>query len=222
MIQSGYCKNVLLLVGDMPTRKIYPKDKSLRMIQGDAGSATIISASENSTKSAFNFFSDGKGFNFLYVPAGGMRIPIEKGRTDVEQTDEQGNIHTLESVHMNGLEIMTFAVNSAPRSVNNVLDMLEWNKNDIDMFVFHQANKFMIDSLRKRLRVPQEKVPIQVEKYGNVGNGTIPLALCEENFPTRKKTDKIVLCAFGGGLSCATVALDLKKTCFCKLIEYEK
>lgn len=221
MVQSGYCKNVLLCSGDTPTKFVHPKDKSMRMVHGDAGTATLISAGKNSARSAFTFYSDGEGFKLLYIPAGGCKIPKKTGITDIETVDEQGNTRTLENVYMNGLEVMAFAVNVVPKKVQETLNLIGWNKDEVDLFVFHQANKFMLNSLRKRLKLPPEKVVIQVEKYGNVGCGAIPLALCEENFPIRRQLEKVIFCTFGGGLACITAALNLEETHFCKLREFQ-
>ena len=159
MIQSGYCKNVLLCSGDTPTKSIHPKDKSLRMVQGDAGSATLISTGENS-QSAFDFYVDSTNYKALYIPAGGSRMPHKVGVTDVEIEDEQGNIRTLENAYMNGLDVMAFAVGAVPKSVKKVLSLIDWNKDDVGIFAFHQANKFMVDFIGKKLRVPLYRSPL--------------------------------------------------------------
>ena len=174
MIQCGYCENVLLCVGDVSTKNLHPKDKAQRMILGDGGSATLISKGDVGFKSAFDFFSDGKNLKSLYIPAGGKRMPRKAGVTDVEFTDDQGNIRTLENNFMNGLDVMSFAMNFAPKNVNNVIENLGWDKDDLDLCVLHQANKFMVKSVGKRLHIPPERIPFVIEKYGNSGSTTIP------------------------------------------------
>lgn len=214
MIQGGF-KNILICAGNTPTKKINPRDKSLRMVMGDAGTAALISAGEK-FQSAFNFYSDGKGLKFLYIPAGGAKIPLKAGVTDVEETDAQGNIRALENYFMDGLEVMAFSVNVAPKNISATLEKIGWEIDSVDKFFLHQANNFMVSSIRKRLKVPAEKVPFALENFGNCGCGSIPLALCLEN---PKNLSRAILCGFGGGLACATAALSLNETHFCEVSE---
>ena len=218
LVQSGYCKNVLLCVGTTP-EKMYPKDKSTQVLMGNAGVATIISASETPTESAFSFYNDGKSFKALYIPAGGSKIPIKHGVTDIEEIDKNGNIRTLENTHMEGLEVMAFVIAAAPTAIKNLYKIMNWTKDDVKIFALHQANKAIITALIKRLHVPAEKVPLTLKNYGNNGISSTPLTLCLENPNARGKWDKAILCGFGNGLACAAVALDLTHTYFCEVRE---
>lgn len=218
LVQSGYCKNVLVCVGDTLTKVISPKSKSERMIFGDAGSVALVSAGDGTERAAFSFFNSGKNFNALYVPAGGFRTPSQVGVTDKETTDESGNVRTAENLYMNGLEVMTFVVYAAPRAVKNVLAMSNLTKDEIDLFAFHQANKTMVTSLGRVLRLPPEKVPIHLEEYGNTAASSIPLTLCLEKVQN-KNFEKVVLCGYGNGLTCGAVVLNLDRAHFCKLSE---
>lgn len=218
LVESGYCKNVLVCVGDTLTKIISPKSKSERMIFGDAGSVALVSGDEDSGTSAFSFFNSGKNFNALYVPAGGFRMPSQAGVTDKESVDENGNIRTLENLYMNGLEVMTFVVYAAPRAVKNVLAMTNHAKENVDAFVFHQANKTIVKSLGRILKLPPEKVPIHLEEYGNTAASSIPLTLCLEKI-SGKNFGNVVLCGYGNGLTCGAVSLSLKRTHVCKLSE---
>ena len=220
MIQSGWCKNVLLCVGDTPTKFINSKDKSMRSISGDAGTATIISAGTVESKSSFAFFNDGKGLKSLYIPAGGARMPRVKGVTDVEELDDQGNIRTLENLRMNGLEVMCFALDSVKKTVNSVFKEMDWQKNDVEKFFFHQANKFMVSSLAKRLKLPPEKVPFRVGNFGNSGGATIPLTLTLENDGANLPFGNYIFSGFGAGFACATAAITFKENCFCRFYEF--
>lgn len=219
MIQSGYCKNVLLCVGDTMTKMIHPKDRAERMILGDAGSASIISVADTAQKSIFAFHNVGKNFQVLYIPAGGRKLPIKTGVTDIEKTDEDGNTRTLENLYMDGLELMTFVMYAAPKTVKKVLNMAKLTKDDADLFVFHQANKTIVNSLGRVLRLPAEKVPLHVQEYGNTASASIPLALCLEKNQRDVSMENAVLCGFGGGLTCAAVALSLQNTHFAAIHE---
>ena len=189
------------------------------MLLGDAGAVSIISASENFSESAFSFYNYGQGWKFIYVPAGAKKMPRKAGVTDIEETDEQGNVRTLQDTYMNGLEVMTFAMDAVPDSVGGVLKTVDWKKDDVSLFGIHQANGTMVNALRKRLRVPEEKVPTSYKYFGNTSGASVPLTLCLANPNAMSKWNKSVICGFGNGLACAAVALDLTNTYFCEAEE---
>lgn len=218
LVQSGYCKNVLLCAGDTASW-IHPKDKSLKMLLGDAGTASIISAGDGLNKSAFSFYNDGRLLKALYVPAIGKRIPKKHGVTDVEMTDEHGNIRTLENTYMDGLEVMSFALTAAPKTIKDLYNIMNWTKDDVEIFALHQAGATVLKALTRRLKVPAEKVPVALTYYGNMAGANIPLTLCLENPNAKGKWSKAILCAFGNGMACAAAALDLRDTYFCEIHE---
>lgn len=219
MVQSGYCKNVLLCAGDIFSRYLNSKDKSGQVIFSDAGAVALISANEILTRSAFSFYNDGNVFKALYMPAGGLKMQRQHGLTDVEKTDSQGNVHTLENLNMDGLEVMAFVLAAAPTAIKDVLKIINWQKDDVKIFALHQANMSIINALTKRLKVPVEKVPVSLTNYGNTTACSTPLTLCLEHPAAKEIWDKVIMCAFGTGMACAAVALDLSKTHFCKVQE---
>ena len=218
MVQSGYCKNVLLCAGES-LKQMNPKDKSFQVLMGNAGAVALISASENLTQSAFSFYNDGSVFKALYIPAGGSLYPSKHGVTDVEEKDAQGNVHILENLHMDGLQVMDFAVSSAPVAIKEVLQTINWEKDDVKFFALHQANMSIVKFLVQRLRVTNEKAPFTAENYGNTSACSTPLTLCLEYPDAKEIWDKVIMCAFGNGMTCAAVALDLSKTHFCAINE---
>jgi 3-oxoacyl-[acyl-carrier-protein] synthase-3 len=119
---------------------------------------------------------------------------------------------------MDGSKIMEFALREVPPSIETVLNLSNWRKEDLDMLVLHQANKFMIDYLRKKMELPKEILPIAVKDYGNTGPTSIPLALCacQDEF---KKREKVILSGFGVGLSWGSVGLNLSGTILTDVIE---
>lgn len=213
MIECGYCKNVLVCAGDAPSQTMHPKDKSLRTIMSDAGAAAIVSISKEKSPSAFSFFNEGQSLKALYIPAGGKRMPRKAGVTDVETTDKEGNVRTLEHPHMDGLEVTSFAIRAVPKTLNETLGVLNLTKDDIDVFALHQANELMLNALGKRLKVPAEKVPLSLKEYGNTACASVPITLCSES-AKGKKFDKVFMCGFGNGLACAAATMSLKDTYF--------
>ena len=219
LIESGYCDNVLLLAGDTLSHFININDRALRMINGDAACATLIKRSESVINSYYNFYVDGSGFESLMIPAGGRRFPSKHGVTDVVEYDKDGNGKTLENIQMKGMDIMVFAVDVVPRLVESTINGINWNKDDVSIYAFHQANKLIIDRIAKKLSIPTEKVPICLEHYGNTGFNSIPLMMCTDFDGKNSNLDKVIACGFGAGLIAASAALNFSNTTFIKTFE---
>lgn len=219
LINSGCCDNVLVFVGDKISPFINSKDRSLKLLFGDAGSATIIEKGQNSF--SFNFFSDGTGGSKLIIPAGGGRLPRSE-ETGVCTLRENENWRSDEDLFMDGAEIMNFALTEVPKSVKSVINKAGWEIDEVDTFGFHQANAFMLRYIAKILRIPIEKVPISMGNFGNTGPASIPLMLTEEfkKLEKENRLNKVILSGFGVGLSCASVALNLSDANILATLEY--
>lgn len=202
LIESGYCKNVLLCAGDTPTKSVNPNDRASQMVFGDAGSATIIS--EPAQKIFFDYYTDGEKASNLMIPAGGYRMPHKAGVTDVLTFDKHGNGRTLENVFMDGMQIMDFVLKNVKKVVGH--------ERPIDLFAFHQANKLILDYLTKRLNLSPEKVPFGASKTGNTTCASIPLMLSTLYPGVNPSFKSVLICGFGTGLSCASGVVDLSNT----------
>jgi 3-oxoacyl-[acyl-carrier-protein] synthase-3 len=211
LVSSGSCDAVLVCAGDVITRYVNPLDKSNRMVFGDAGTATVVE--KGSGEMAFSFMTDGTGGEYLMIPAGGARYPADENSETVS-VREDGNMRSDEDLYMHGLEIMNFSIREVPRATDRVLSLMGWDKSEISLFGLHQANKFMLEYLRKVLKVSKESVPIAMGETGNTGPASIPLMLSLEHrrLSAENRLQKAVLCGFGVGLSCAAVATDLSHT----------
>lgn len=212
LIESCYCKNVLLCVGDTPTKFINSQDKALRMVFGDAGSATILSEKNSAQDSAFNFFTDGEQANNLIVQAGGFRMPHKAGVTDILKFDENGNGRTLENISMDGMGVMNFVLQNVRSVILDTLKILNLPPSEIDLFALHQANILISKYLTKRLKVAAEKVPFGAGKTGNTTCVSIPLMLSTLFAGENPNLKKVVICGFGTGLTCAAGVVDLSDT----------
>jgi len=203
LISGGMAKNVLLITAESYSKFIHPKDKSNLTIFGDAAAATLVSAEEGFCSIGnFEFGTDGRGANNLIVKKGGMRNP----NTDVGEDiiDEYGNVQNDSNLYMNGTEIFNFTSESVPVLIQKVLQKNELTADDIDLYIFHQANKYMLGHLRKKIKIPEEKFFIFLEGCGNTVSSTIPIALQEA--VRQQKTpvgSKLVLAGFGVGYSWA-------------------
>lgn len=210
-IHCGACKNVLVLAGDTTSRMIHPKDKSLRMVFGDCGTASWLSV--GTSPMGFHICSDGNGADRLIVPAGGFRMPCSRETSRIEY-DEDCNGRTLDNLYMDGLAIFNFAITNVHKDIDTLLNMMKWKKEDIGLFALHQANNFMVNYIRKKIKVPRENVPTNVRNYGNTGPSTIPLLLSDVCPVSSYDLNKVILSGFGVGLSWGSVACNLSETHF--------
>jgi 3-oxoacyl-[acyl-carrier-protein] synthase-3 len=201
LIASEIAQNVLLLTAETYTKHIHPMDKSVRTIFGDGAAATLASAAETEGIGSFVLGTDGSGYDKLIVPAGGMRLkPSEV--TAQEHTDESGNTRSQNNVFMDGTEIFSFTITTVPRTVKETLEKNGLAMEEVDLFVFHQANKYMLDFLRKKCKIPEEKFYMNFEDCGNTVCASIPIALARaEADGTLRSGMKVMLVGFGVGLS---------------------
>jgi len=210
-IATGACENILVLVGDTTSRMINPKDKSLRMVFGDCGTASLVTKGEMDM--GFHIQSDGSGAESLIVPAGGFRTPISEA-TSVLEWDQDNNGRTKNDLFMDGTEIFNFAIACVHKNINTLIEDMQWNKEDVGFYGLHQANDFMLNYVRKRLKIAQDLAPSNCKNYGNTGPATIPLLLSDVAGNGHYDLRKSILCGFGVGLSWGSVATDLSKTKF--------
>ncbi|MGU5708815.1 3-oxoacyl-ACP synthase III family protein [Aeromonas hydrophila] len=205
LIETGQCNRVLLITSELYSRYINKQDKSVRTLFGDAATATLIEGVKVAQDFLTNFVfgSDGSGDKNLIVPHGGSLNPINAD-SYVATPDNSGNVRSPSELYMNGAEILTFTLKSVPVLVNSILSGAKLETTDIDKVVFHQANKFMLDKLRKKTKFTEEQFLVSYEHYGNTVSSTIPLGL-ELALKDGKLHggDKVLICGFGVGYSWA-------------------
>lgn len=195
MIHSGLCQSVLVCVGDVTTSMLKPNDRAVRMVFGDAGSATLLL--KGKSQHVFSVWTDGAGAPSLMA----------------SQTKD---------FYMDGTAIMNFALNEVPPFVKNLLQQTGWNHGET-FFGFHQANRFVVDYLCRKMRLEPAAVPFACEDLGNTGPASIPVMLAREfkRLQSENRLGKSLLCGFGAGLSIAGMTLSLDKTEILELIEVE-
>ena len=197
LIMGGIAKNVLFLTGETYTKHLHPKDKGNRTIFGDAGSATLISTEGLAEIGNFSLGTDGKGAENLIIKTGAFR---HKNAMNDLSFDEKANPISSDYLFMNGSEIFNFTIDIVPTLVQDILDKNELLKEDIDGYVFHQANAFMLNFLRKKLKVKEEKFHYYMSEVGNTVSSTIPIVLCEK-LRENKLKGNLLLAGFGVGYS---------------------
>lgn len=207
LITTGNVRRALLLIGDTALRMGSMKDKSRVPLFGDCGTAIALEYDESAPEIVVDFHTFGKGYEALMTPHGGFRHPATP-ESFVEEDFGNGivraPIHTL----INGMNVFSFAISMPPRSVEQFLEVEEIDRNeDVDYFLIHQANKMIVDRVVKKLKLPLDKVPYNLEEYGNLGGASIPsLMVTRLRDELSSSSKKLVMSSFGLGLSWATMS----------------
>lgn len=200
LIASKQCRNVLLLAGDSISKITNPKDRATRLIFGDAGTASVISANDTDMYFHINTYGD----RYKAILSDKVRINLNKY--------EWGG-----QLHLEGMDIMNFTLNEVPENINALLDFCKLNKNDINLYACHQANKLILMSLADKLDIPHEKLPFTAENIGNTSSASIPLMI---SCGVSHELSRVLLCGFGVGLACASCVTDLSETKILDVVNY--
>jgi 3-oxoacyl-[acyl-carrier-protein] synthase-3 len=201
LIFAGIAKNILLITAEAYSKHIHKSDKSNRAIFGDAATATWIGLDNGFSIEEFILGTDGTGASNLIIKNGGSRHPKTNSSTETECCKD-------DFLYMNGSEIFNFTIEHIPRLVFDTIKKNRINFSDIDSFIFHQANSFMLEHLRKKIGIPIVKFPIDLHHTGNTVSSTIPKLL--ENYFNKCDIDRnlnLLLTGFGVGYSWGSVLL---------------
>jgi 3-oxoacyl-[acyl-carrier-protein] synthase-3 len=191
LIETGQCRRVLLITAETYSKFLDAEDKNVRVIFGDAAAATLIEATESveSFIGPFVFGTDGRGADNLIVRTGGLRNP-------------RPGMCPQDRLFMNGPKIFEFTLRVVPQCVDQLLAKSQRTAADIDRFIFHQANTFMLDHLRTKLNIPSERFSIAMRDCGNTVSASIPIALKSDSDAGRLAAgDLAMLVGFGVGYS---------------------
>jgi len=199
LIAGNIAKNILLLTAETYSKYIHPKDKANRTIFGDAASATLISETGFAEILNFSLGTDGSGADRLIVKSGGLRHRDKKNDLTF---DDSGNPLSSDFLFMDGSSIFNFTLEMVPELVKNTLNENEVRMEQIDQFIFHQANKHMLSFLRMKIQIPEEKFYQYLNLTGNTVSSTIPIAIYEAlRDKTLHSSQKVLLAGFGVGYS---------------------
>ncbi len=199
LITAGIAKNVLLLTAETYNKYLHPSDKSNRSIFGDGAAACLISTEGFAEIGEFSLGTDGSGANNLIVKTGASR---QKEATGQFMEDEEGHIWYDDYLYMNGGAIFNFTLDAVPAMMKETLEKNQLEKDQIDYYVFHQANKFMLNTIRKVCVLPKDKFYVNLTSTGNTVSSTVLIGLKEcMNNGTIKEDDKVMISGFGVGLS---------------------
>ena len=215
LIESGQAQNILLLTAETYSKHINNKDNTVLPIFGDAATATLVSGynEHKSGLDGFIFGTNGSGYDNLIVPVGGMRQMF--GKTEIsKEIDQFNNYRTNLNLYMNGSAISDFALEVVPETIEKILLKTNLKRVDIDYFVFHQANKFMLEYLQMKCYLQDYPYWNDVQEYGNTVSCSIPIALVDMLEANKEKDIKKVLSiGFGVGLSWGGCIINMEKWC---------
>jgi len=212
MVAGGAARRVLLAVGDTISRIVDPHDRATAMLFGDAGTVTAIEA-DAAGEAWFILGSDGRGAANLIVPEGGFR-------EHVAGLDARLSGRDPAALYMDGGEIFNFTLRSVPPLVARTLEQAGVGADGHDAFLFHQANLFMLKHLAKKSKLPPEKVPFNIDRYGNTSSASIPLLMTTDLAPAlRSGAQRLAMFGFGVGYSWASASMSVGPLHICETIE---
>ena len=199
MIKTGQIQRVLVLHGETPSRFSDDSDRSVSLLFGDTGSATALEAGDSTTSADwfFKLHTDGSGFKDMIIEAGGFRNRFSD--------DPQKYC-----VRMNGASIFNFTIKRVPPLIKDTLDGSNTALDDVDYYVFHQSNQFIIKHITKKMKIPDEKVPMTLGEFGNTGGASIPLTITMGDLVRpMDRSLKMMLLGYGVGLSWGSALIDI-------------
>ncbi|WP_045727440.1 ketoacyl-ACP synthase III [Xanthomonas sp. GPE 39] len=213
MIASGGVKKGLLLVGDRSATFDDP-------IFSDSGTATALEFSADAPPMHFDLNSDGSGYRAIILPVGGHREPVGIQHLMPYRADENDYWHRGVDLQLDGVAVLSFSTQRVPPAVQKLLDYSGVSKDQIDYFVFHQANRIINETIRKKLGLPADKVPSTLHDFGNTSGASLPVTMTARiNKQLESGRKRVLLCGFGIGLSWGTCLVDIEGAVFPDLIE---
>ena len=222
LLEQEEVNKVVVLNADTLSRKVSVKDRGSRPLTGDAAAITIV---ENDPKESSIYGTinvDGTGADALIIPAGGFRMPSTSQTAELK-TDQGGNSRALDHLVMKGDDVFNFVQKKVPPMIEHLLEMAKCTDEDIDYYMFHQPNKFMLKKLADKMGVSYEKMPHNtVENFGNASGVSIPTTITY-NLGDKLTTETYMFClaGFGAGLSWASLLMEIGGLDFCQTIEYK-
>lgn len=215
LMEGGFLRKALLLAGD--ARK--QADEEADQLFGYAGTVTAIEFNpEKSTPIYMQLGSDGTGFDAIIRPGGGCRNQFNAHSLDLEPCEDGRQRHSLQT-RMKGMDVFAFGITTAPKSIKQLASEFGFDYMDYDFYVFHQANRKMNETITKKLKLPEKKVPYSMTHFGNTSSASVPLTIVTELGEKCQGHKKLIGCAFGVGLSWGTVAFETENMIISKLVE---
>lgn len=223
LLEQESIEKVVLINADVLSRKVSPKDRNIYPLIGDGASITILERDSEDSEIYSNLKADGTRADALIIPAGGLRMPSSPATAVLEDVGDK-NLRAKDHLFMDGAAIFNFVQTEVPPLVAELLTWADVSADDIDYFLCHQPNRFMLQKLADKMNLPYSKMPNNVvENFGNSGGVTIPTVIAF-NLGDRLRTESCQVClvGFGGGLVWAAMLMNLGKLNFNSITEYKE
>lgn len=216
LMNSSDIKKALLIVGDTAAKTTHPEDRASIMLVGEASVAVYLEKSENCVPITSLVRSDGTGYRYLIVPGGGYRN-LNASREELICAD--GNKRSLHHSFMQGTSVFTFTISDVPKVIKDFWELTGTTADDYDCFAFHQANLYILKQIAKKCKIPLEKMPLTLGKYGNTSGASQVISLCHAYGETTGTELRTVLCGFGVGLSWGVSSVVINSSDILPIIE---
>ena len=219
MMQTGQMRRGLLVCAETNTKNRNMNDRSVRPLFGDAATVTALEYDPTATPMNFLLRVDGKGWQAVHMPYGGMRNPVT-AECLVEREIEPGVFRRGTDMVVNGMDVFSFAIKRPPQALKDLVAHYNVDLASVDYLLLHQANKFIDEKIRRSLKLPPEKVPYCMRDFGNVTNASIPLVMVTQlGDALRSGTKHCLACGFGVGLAWASVEFNVENAVVSDLME---
>ncbi|MDO9155194.1 MAG: ketoacyl-ACP synthase III [Paludibacter sp.] len=216
MMNSSDISKAILIVGDTATKTTNPEDRASIMLVGEASVAVLLEKVEGCEPITSLVRSDGTGYRYLIVPGGGYRNLNASHEVEI---CADGNKRSLHNSFMQGTSVFTFTISDIPRAIKDFWNLTNTTVDNYDCFAFHQANLYILKQIAKKLKIPLEKVPLSLVKYGNTSGASQVITLCDAYGNCEGETIKTLLCGFGVGLSWGVSSVVLNTSDIMPIIE---
>lgn len=208
LMQQPGIRKALILDGETRSKVYSPKDRRTAFLFGDGGIAALIERNVKFEESYFSLNSDGSREGLIKINGGGYRNPSSSETLKEKIVDEYGNIRSDEQGYMNGGDVFNFVIREIPKDIKKMFEYSLVDKDSINYYVFHQANNFINSYLAKKMKLDTTKIPSTIEKYGNTSSVSVPLTIISELKEKLSSKNKIMLSAFGVGMTWATAIIN--------------
>lgn len=214
-LQTSNINRALLIVGDTLSKVISPEDRSAAMLFGDAGAATLIEKDDNALEIEASYRTDGEGYRSIIIQGNACRNPNSSKERSLYG---DGNMRSDNELYMNGTDVFNFTISEVPEIINSFIN----RGNTYDSFILHQANVFILKQISRKCKIPIDKLPVSMDRYGNTSVSSIPLTLCDVYGNKSNEYIRTLLCGFGVGLSWGQVDLRIQTDDILPIIETDE